>query len=140
MAKLPEYKRLVVEDYPEQAEWIERLLVPLNRFMLSVYQAFNKGIDINDNVLGQLVVNQTVSTTTFPLKFRYSLYDKFGTAAPQPRAVIIGKISEKSSNPSVITSATTVDWSYANGTISINNITGLTPGVNYLVNFVILSN
>lgn len=140
MAKLPEYKRLTAEDYPEQVGWIGKLLVPVNRFMLAVYQAFNKQLTINENLQGQVKTNLAVTGGSFPVKFRYSLFDRLGATAPQPAAVIVGKVVENKSNPAVITSAVTLDWSYDSGTITINNMTGLTAGQAYLVNLLVLSN
>lgn len=146
MARLPEYKRLVVEDYPkEERPWLGKLFVPVNRFMLSVYQALNRQLTINDNFLGEIKRNVLVSADAFPVstgggvKFRYALFEKFGSATPQPLSVIIGRIQENISTPPTFTNAVTCDWDYSEGTIRIKNITGLTSGKNYLVTFEVKS-
>lgn len=145
MARLPQYKRLVTEDYPEQQPWINKLLLPINRFLLGIYSALDNRLSINDNLLGQLRTNLVIDYTgnadvDFPIKFRYSLFDKLGAAAPSPRAVILGRVRDASASPSTITDPVVIsDWEYRDGQIVINYITNLTAGKVYSANVLILS-
>jgi hypothetical protein len=58
MAQLPQIKRLLVEDFPDQQEWIGKLLIVLNDFMQATSNALDKNLTITDNF------NQQVKTLT----------------------------------------------------------------------------
>lgn len=55
MAKLPSLIRLLVEDFPDQKEWIGKLLQPLNQFMESTAASINKSLTVQDNIDQQYV-------------------------------------------------------------------------------------
>jgi len=139
MARLPEFKNIAAEEFPEQKTWIAKLLIPLNRFMLNVYSAFNKQISVNDNLQGELKKGVFINPNNFPVKFTYSLFTRFGSSAPAPAAVILGSIVENNTT-SPVSVATTVSWTYREGVINIENITNLDTSKTYTANFLVLSN
>lgn len=139
MARLPEFKNIAAEEFPEQRTWIAKLLIPLNRFMLNVYSAFNKQINVNDNMQGEIKTGVFINPNNFPVRFTYSLFSKFGSSAPAPVAVMLGSIVENGTTAPVST-ATTLSWTYREGSVYIENITNLDTSKTYTANFVILSN
>ena len=48
-----------------------------------------------------------------------------------PVLVMLGSVTEVSSNSVIIRQPTTIDWSYQNGLVTINNVTGLSPSRQY---------
>ena len=127
MALLPPIKRFLSEDFPDQQDWIGKLLYPLNLFLGAVYGALNKGITWKDNISGQIStipVNGATPTVTFK-----------STSAAKPTAVWIGNVTLQNGNPSGITLPVTIDWTYSSGQILINNITNLNPAFTYNITF-----
>ena len=129
MASLPQLKRFLQEDFPDQP-WIGKLFYPLNLFMNAVYSALNNSLTFQDNLLSQiktLSVNGSSPTVQFTWKF-----------STNPVGVLILRALDSSSSPTVVTSAVTCDWSFSSGVVTINNITGLTAGKTYSVTFLVI--
>ena len=140
MAQLPIIKKILKEDLKTAPAWIDALLYPLNTFMEGTYYALDKQLTIADNVNGNF------STITFITKGTY------GTASPLTDGWEVQKITtsliDKASTVLVgqviclsdykpITSPVYVDWSWLNGQVLINYMTGLTAGQKYSVTFLI---
>ena len=131
MAQLPPIKRLTKEDMKDAPSWIERLLVPLNQFLDSVYRALNGQISFVDNITAQrysiqLTAGAAATNNTF--KFQPTLNKK-----PE---FLIWRIYEKDTNYAVGL-AVYVEWFY-DGDINISAISGLTENHYYIVNLLIL--
>lgn len=64
MARLPAFRRIIIEDYPEKdRELITKLAVSLNQPLEQLIAVFNKNISINDNLsLVQKTITVTVSS------------------------------------------------------------------------------
>lgn len=139
MARLPEFKNVAAEEFPEQKTWIAKLLIPLNRFMLNVYSAFNKQISVNDNMQGEIKVGVFINPNNFPVKFTYSLFNKFGSSAPAPVAVMLGSLVENGTT-SPVSTASTISWTYREGSVYIESISNLNTSKTYTASFVIFSN
>lgn len=130
MAALPQLKRLLLESFQDQKDWIGRLLIPLNEFMESVTAAFANGLTFRENVLCQ-IKELDVSTTSQPQTFRYTL-------SSRPLALIKASIVEKAATPATITSAVDIDWEYTGVDIKIKNVSGLTAGKTYKLTVIVL--
>lgn len=135
MARIPQNRVLDKNDFPDQEEWISELLSPINDFFGIVVRALNKGLTLEENLNAQLheiVFNTDGSVTNpFPIRFR-------STTTSKPRIVLLGKIEEISGNPQTITNATTIDWTFAESQVRINNITGLDANKTYKALFISL--
>ncbi|WP_374028334.1 hypothetical protein ACES2J_08355 [Bdellovibrio bacteriovorus] len=116
-------KKLTVEDFGSQQSWIGKLFTPLNDFFSQVYQGWNNGITIEDNLHQEIRdVKIVVDANSFPMKIKA----KFAT---YPKGVtVIYCVDAAGGAP---TTAPWVSWSYSNGQIEISNITGLTVGKTY---------
>jgi len=118
-------KKLTVEDFTEQQSWIGKLLQPLNDFFSQVYQGWNNGITVEENLHQEFRdLKFTVDSTTFPIKVKskFSVYPKSLT--------IVYCQDSTGAGP---TAAPWASWTYNNGQIQISSITGLTVGKTYTV-------
>lgn len=127
--QLPAIKRFMTDDYPTQTSWIGNLLYPLNLMLNTLYQGFNNGLTINQNMLGQITtlsVTGSKPTTSFAYKWA-------GQGAPV--SVLVGGYSLASGTATPITSTVGVQWTYSAGTIAAT-VTGLPNNSNsYNVTF-----
>ena len=116
MAKLPNQRKLLPEDYPTEKSWIPALLAPINRFFEDVVRSLNKGLTIKENMAGDLIT--VVIDGVYPV-------DVAWTIAP-PKAVIIGQCREVSGTHTVPADAISLDWEYtASGRLRVNGVPGL---------------
>lgn len=132
MASLPPLRRLTVEDYKNQSSWISRLLYPLNVFMQATFSALNHGLTFTDNFLGQwktVTIKGNSPSTQFAWNY---------PASGAPMGVIVTSVRDTSTSPATVTTAVTCAWSYASGTISIDNITGLDSTRQYSITFLVM--
>lgn len=76
MAQLPPTKRFSIEEFKDQKAWIERLIGPLNDFMLNVVSALTNDLTLSENLSAQLATvkvqtktaltpGESFATTTF---------------------------------------------------------------------------
>jgi formylmethanofuran dehydrogenase subunit B len=124
MAQLSTTK-LSIESFKDQP-WIGPLLSMLNGQTSELLAAFKNGLTINENLSQELKeLNFTNDSVAFPLRFSL----KFNTV---PKAVQIVYCLNKTDN--VTEAITTLPvWTYANGSVVLSSITGLTSGKNYLL-------
>ena len=117
MANIPAVRRLLLEDFPDQAEWIERLLQPINAYMEQSAAAL-KSLTITDNMLGSI---RTVELDgTFPVKISWS--------GPKPVSVLVGNTYRSDNTAFTLTDAVQVQWEYdQSGSLAIKAVTGITP-------------
>lgn len=116
-------KKLTIEDFPSQQSWITPLLQSLNDFFQQVYQGWNNGLTIEDNLYQEIRETKiVVDGNSFPIKLK----SKF---AVYPKSVMV--IYCQDTTGSGPTTAPWVSWSYNNNQIEISSITGLTSGKTY---------
>jgi hypothetical protein len=131
--KLRSTQKLVVEDFPEQREWIAPLFRVVNDFITDVVGAINGSIIFSENITGvERTFDFTYVSTTLPLEFKWTLPDK-------PTALQVCSATEAGSPIIALAS-----WEFTEeGNVSIANlvkITGstlaaLTSGTRYKVKF-----
>lgn len=128
---IPSITTIRTEDFPDQKNWISRLLLPINQFLLSVTSAINGNITFGDNIPGQ---TQTLSfvygaSTDFPKTFAYRVVTR-------PVELRLCSATENG-----VPICVGFAWSFGNGTVSISNIfklssagaSELTPGASYTI-------
>lgn len=117
MAAVPSIRRLLLEDFPDQAEWIEKLLQPVNQYMEQSAAAL-RALTINDNMSGAI---KTVELDgTLPVKIAWS--------GAKPVSVLVGNVYRSDSATFALTAAVQVQWEYdQSGSLSISAVTGITP-------------
>lgn len=65
MAKLPVFKRIQREDFPDAPAWVDRLLYPLNKFFEGVYAALNQNLTFTENLATGLVSLEFETPATY---------------------------------------------------------------------------
>ena len=132
MASLPPINRLSREDLADAPGWVDRLLYPLNLFFDSVYRALNKELTFGDNIDSQEL--------TFRLQAGVTPEDNIVqflvTMKNKPTGLLLKNVTLVAGNYTPIQAAVFVEWYYADGSVNITSITGLTNLSNY--DFVLL--
>jgi hypothetical protein len=124
VSKLPSINQLKKEDFPDQP-WIEKLLVPLNTFMRSVYSALNRGITIGDNISAVAREIEFVYSTTGQISFLWSL-------TARPAHVLVTNVVSFGTTPS---GAVSCLWEFDGTKVKITAMTGLVANSRYRVTF-----
>jgi hypothetical protein len=129
MAKLPPIKLISREDIGSDApDWLEKLLYPLNLFMTSIYESFNKNLtEVN---FKSQVKQFTIIGSSTPTDNTYSFTTDYQTT---PDAVILNKVERTDNQSVVFTTAPFVSWNYRNGLFNVLAINGLSNGVSYKI-------
>lgn len=132
MSQVPSLKKLLAEDFKEQAGWIGKLIAPINDFFSRTVSALNNDLTFSENLRAQIQIIDFNNSATgaYPVKFK----TKFSI---KPIGLWIVNVQEIAANPGVITSAVWADWSFKDGQISINNFSGLTVGKRYNVTLLV---
>ena len=117
--KLPQIKRLLIDDFVSEKKWITPLFLTLNTFMESIVGGLNKALTVNDNMSGSI---QTITLNSVPSQ---SSPYSFAWKQVAPKVVLVGNVTSDSGL--VLTSAIQVQFAYSNGQISITNVVGCTP-------------
>jgi hypothetical protein len=118
MAGLPPIKRIIAEDFPDQKSWIAKLIWPLNQFMESVVSSLNKRLTFSENFAAQI---KTFAVSGAQNMTRVGFQSTIG----KPLAVFVAAVTDGGSPARVVRAPVHVDWSYSEGTIYINNVSGL---------------
>jgi hypothetical protein len=134
-------KRLDTSDFPTERTWIGSLFLVLNDFIRLVYQLFDNGLTIKDNMKGMIF---TVKKFKIESAVPNAAISFKSTLNVDPYAVIMGRVREyglpDNAIPSIITSSVNIDWYYDKNKkqIYIQNVNGLTVGHYYTMNLIIL--
>lgn len=132
MAKLPPVRRLVIQDFVSQSEWIGTLLQNLNNFMDGVYNALNQALTLADNTTGGVVSVTLTSlpSADAPVKLQWN-------KSVAPTAVLIGRVQQRTvalansvtQSGTLLTEAPGLEWQYvtnSTGTyIYLTNVVGI---------------
>lgn len=110
MSRIPSTQKLIVENFPEQREWIGAMFQTINKFIGDVVTAINGGIEFGVNIQGKEFEYDFVyqsHATTFPQSFQWTLVSP-------PKALYVTAAFEN--NPSLNRNFTPiialVNWSY----------------------------
>jgi hypothetical protein len=129
MAKLPSWRRVFEQDYPQQyQDLIKQLAVSLNYGMDTLYQTLNNGLTFADNIKStintfQVKVDSTGKPTTTVTITKSNTSNIIG--------LIVVKAVNLTNSNSYVTNAPFVSYTETTNTLVINNITGLIAGNSY---------
>ena len=115
--KLAAGNKLKSEEYQDAGEWFPRLARFINVFLEQIYVLLSNRLTIKDNFDGQ--ITEVVLDGTFPVKFAWN-------ATSRPVAIIPGKLARVDGLDVSLAAAYSIDWSYADGSVSIAATPGLT--------------
>jgi hypothetical protein len=133
VAKVPDLKRITVEDFPQENQaLVSKLAFPINSFMEQVRALFNKSIDF-DNLAQEIVtISFTTGSNSLPLG---SI--QFKTTVRRARGIlaISGRITNSNA---FIQQMPFVNYSQNENIVSIGLISGLQPETKYEFNLLII--
>jgi hypothetical protein len=127
MANLPSVRRILREDIKEAPDWISQLLLPLNKVLQSQYSALDGNLTFQQNISAQIKSLTFTTGSTYPANFVPMSFPV--TLKTTPMGCL--KLSCISIPYETITNAVDIDWVNSNGTLYINNVTGLSPSTQY---------
>ena len=136
MSRIPDFKRIVKEDYPDKYhDLIEKLALPINSHIEQVRNLFNKNIDFENLSQEFITLSFTTGANSQPiseLKFKTNL--KRNVRGIMPVSLTI--TSTTGQFPAFIPM---ISFVQADGIVYIKNIGGLSPNTGYQMSFVTVS-
>jgi hypothetical protein len=119
MANLPKLRRILLEDFPDQAEWISKLIEPMNQFLDSTSAALNRGLTVKENLAGD--IKEIEVDGIFPIRVSWGLLAR-------PISVLVGGVSRSDGIAYNQPRAVQVAWSFnQNRQLQIDSVVGLLP-------------
>lgn len=138
MAKLPEIKRVQLEDFPGFPKSVTNLVYVLNLMLQSLVSSLNKNLTLKENIVSQekeLTFRTSSAYDGTPANFTEI---KFASLLPErAKHLIITQIIQEESIHTPIQNSVRADWLDLNKTLTIYLITGLTASKNYKVRFLV---
>lgn len=132
MAKLPNIKRIMREEFKEAPTWIERLLSPINTFFESVYEALNRNITFKDNINCQIKELSFATGSAYDgTTAHFTAVTFLSTLKRKAEGLILLQITQDADNYAPIEGDVFVNWIDVNGEIKISLIRGLSASKSY---------
>lgn len=124
-------QKFTTEEFQDQAKWIGKLFSGLNQFTGDVVAAFSNQFSVQDNLFQEIKeIKWTNTTQNFPLKF----ITKFKVIPKGMTPIYL----LNNTTGSYSTAAPWVVWSYADGQVTISNISGLTNASTYTIRLLVI--
>ncbi len=120
MGALPPIRRLLLEDFATQKEWISPLLLIFNSFTEAVVNTLNKGITVADNTTGDILYVTMSGTLPVSVVWRKKL---------PPVAVLVGNVQRTNGSTVTLTDAVGISWAMSSDgkSLQVTDIAGITP-------------
>lgn len=129
-SNLPTIQRIKYEDYKDAPAWFAQFLQTLNLFVNAVYNIINRGITYSNLAVIAPFMFQYVEGSTTGFKFTNPI-------TVNPSNVIVGNVYVTGNTTMHPTGVVTLFWHYADGSIVVDSIVGLTSGVNYTLSVLV---
>ena len=132
-SNLPTVTRLKYEDYADAKDWqaaLQQLINALNLFIGPVYTLLNGQVTYQNLTLPQLYSQTITATTTTTFNF-------VNPMIIQPSAVWLGNVYIVPNQNQHPTTPIQVMWHCSGNVIYIDNVIGLTAGIQYFLQLVI---
>lgn len=123
------FKQLKQEDFKTAPSWMSQIFYIINQFGTSVLQAFNKSISFRQNIDCQLF------TYTFDQSASFTPIEIQTTLKRRADGVIL---LSTYNNTTRAANNSTCSWIPINGGVSIEDISNLSAGNQYVVTFLIM--
>lgn len=131
MSKVPELKKLRIEDFKAPDQNFKTLIEVLGRYMESVYTIVKSGITVEDNILGEF---KDISLTSIDIPISITLSSKI----QKVKCVIPVSFVQVADNYTALTFAPQLSWRQVDRTIVIYGISGIASNTKYDVRVLIL--
>ena len=138
MAKLPEVKRVQLEDLPGFPKSAKNLVYVINSMLQSLVNALNKDITLKENILCQ--EKELTFRTSSTYDGTAGNFDNlvFKSSLPgMAKHLLVTQIIQDEGNHTPIENAVKADWLDINRNITIYFLTGLTASKNYKIRFLV---
>ena len=129
MAKLPSYRRILQQDYPQQyQDLIGQLAVTLNYGFDTLYQLLNGKLTFADNMDSTIkTVSLQVDSTGKPTTAVSIAKSSTNTIT----GLIVAKVVNTTNSTAFPTGGVFISYTETTSAITINNVTGLQPNNSY---------
>lgn len=128
MSRIPDFKRIVKEDFPaEYRNLIERLAFPINSQFEQIRNAFNGNINFQNLAQELRTVEFTTNASGQPINsisFRSNLNDRV-------QGILVVRTEIISNNTAFPENLPVINWSQNGNIVNITNIGGLEPSLEY---------
>ena len=115
MAQVPKLKQLIPEELSEAGSWIKKLITPINSFMRSITDGFNKGLTVSENMDGDIKTFIAAGTSV-----------ELAWGRQKPTAGWIVNIERVDNSSVTLPAAITPIWSFTQESqIKVSDIMGL---------------
>lgn len=133
--KLPTARKILREDLKGAPDWISGIIDPINSFMEKIYQAMNKNITLQENIASFIKEITYTTEATYPnSQGKVTFKNELKT---RPIGVLLMQIYDKNNYIPPV-GPVYVPWvQNKDGDLEIHTITGLRPGVTYIIRLVI---
>lgn len=116
-------RRLTVEEFPEQQSWIGSLLSPLNQTNQELFSGLANNVTVSENLYQEIKeLKFTLDAATYPIRFK----TKFNK-----NPIGLQTIYCKDAIGGTASNTPWISWSFADGQLTISNITNLTTSQTY---------
>jgi hypothetical protein len=123
--KIKTTQRFILEDFPEQKDWIGKLFYVLNKFIADVILSINGGLQFSDNIMGMdhlLQFTFVSNAASYPLTFKWDL-------ANPPKALSVVSAMESTPTTVAVPVVVAAAWTHrADGLIAITDIAKINSG------------
>lgn len=136
MSQIPQLKKLIVEDFPKKdQDLISKIAYPFNNAIETIINTVNGQLTFDNLTWQYKSITFTVNADgTLPASAAFNL-----TTTGQPLGINIIRVVNNT-NTVPLTGAPFASYSLGSKSlITFSNITGLTPGINYTINFIVFS-
>jgi len=117
--RLPLFRSLSVESFPEQTKWIGRIVEPFNILAGNVAIALSNGLTFTDNMDCQIKTIDFSPSTKFPYEFAT-------TTRNRPEGLWLISVENRNDTIVPLTDPVMLDWEYiGENRIKINKLLGL---------------
>ena len=132
--RLPNFKRLMKQDYAEQfQDFVETLSSSLNYGIEVLYSALNNNLTLKDNLACTIAeFNVTVGATGAPTATTsFTLSNNL-----RVEGIVVLAVTNNVNAATYPPSAVFINFTSQSDSVIINNITGLTSGISYKIKVV----
>ncbi len=136
MAKLSNYRRVLEQDYPDDAELIKKLGITLNSSFEELYNAMNNRLTFKENFNATMQEFTVAVDANGTPKNRTTF--KLQNNQQNAEGLIVINVTGASDPTALPTSGVFVSFVKSEGNIIIQNIKGLAPDKSYSVKVIVL--